>query len=817
MMARRNKLAPEDLAEKKRKFEQIAGDLEVVPTEKFLTDNFLPYAWSYVLDRALVDVSGLKPVQRRILYTLWKDRVSPTGNRSKVATLAGRVLHYHPHGNVSVEDSLKAMAQEHVLRVPLIDGKGDFGVPGTPGAAARYLEARLNKAAWINVEEIGEHAVPMMPNYDGTTVEPTKIPVRWPVAVINGGAGIAVGYASNMPSHNPNEIMAACQALLKNPELSHEKLATLVQGPDFNMGGLITSRDGIVEYLKTGKGSFKIRGQYDVTPTGRNSHKIEFYEIPYGQAPEKILTEIQKRMSEKGEFKEISSYKNLSDLKHPIRIVIETKPSVNYKKVVQDLFKFTSLEVTFSANVTTIVDNRPVLSPMRDLLLDFITFRKQCIHNKSRHSLGLKEERLHLVEGLLKTLVDIDKAIAIIRKAQDATAANSALQRAFKIDERQAEHVLSLQLRRLTKMDSLELEAERKQVQEEITYLQALLTDEDTLKKHLSKEFQETLKVIGDPRKTEIMDLTQEEFLEQEKLMARELKKVDKNLPCYVSRFASGLLMKTEAPFTYGAHLKRLPHGPLLEQVKVKSQESIALVGSDGKAFMVPLSYIPQDTPVTPGQAGAAFATGVELVALAPMNPLKTDVGLLLATERGDVKLVRPDLPQRDEFLVYNVSEGDRIIGGEWVSRVLTEAFFISVSAKSNVLIYPAQGLRATGATAGGVRSQKLLGEDDRVVYFGLLPSLSTPGLMVVSQGTESLKLTPVSEIPPKSKGAQGVNLHKFRKGEENLVAAHCGSDLALTMQGVTNVVMPPPVTKRAMVGTEFKLPTLMGSRSLIA
>lgn len=303
-MARKNKINKEDLKEKKLRFEKIADNLEEVPADKFLKDNFLPYSWNFVLDRALVDVSGLKPVQRRILYVMYKDGLSPKANRSKVATLGGRVLAYHPHGNVSVEDALKNMARPHVFRVPLIDGKGDFGVPGTPGAASRYIEARLNDAAWLNVKDIGEHAVNMIPNYDETTTEPIRIPVRWPVSVINGGSGIAVGYSSNMPSHNPTEIMNACKYLLDHPEASHADLQKIILGPDFNMGGFIPTNDGIKQYMETGSGTFKIRGQYEVIPGQRGTYRIEFYEIPFGTDPENIISKIQDGMDKKNRFKD---------------------------------------------------------------------------------------------------------------------------------------------------------------------------------------------------------------------------------------------------------------------------------------------------------------------------------------------------------------------------------------------------------------------------------------------------------------------------------------------------------------------------------
>ena len=815
-MARRNKIAPEDLEEKKKKFEQIAGDLEIVPTDKFLKDNFLPYAWSFNLDRALVDVSGLKPVQRRILYTLYKDGLTPNSNRSKVATLAGRVLAYHPHGDSSVVDALKNLAREHIFRVPLIDGKGDFGVPGTPGAAARYIEARLNKAAWLNVEEIGENAVHMVANYDGSTTEPVKIPVKWPVSLINGGSGIAMAYASSMPSHNPTEVMNACKALLENPELTDDELAEIVLGPDFNMGGLVTSNDGIKDYLKTGKGSFKIRGQYEVKPTTRSAYRIEFYEIPFGTYPEQIIENIQKQISEKGNLKEIASYKDLSDLKHPIRIVIETKPSVNYRKVIQDLFKYTNLETTFSANITTIVDNKPQQSSMRALILDFVEFRKVCIRKKSSYSLGKKEERLHLVEGLMKTLLNIDKAISIIRSSDNIDVARDELMKAFSIDEKQADYVLSLQLRRLTKMDKIELENEKKTLEDEISYLNSLISDDEVLRKHLLNEFDETLKVIGDERKTEVLNMTAEDFANSEKIVTKELRKDTKSLPCFVTRFANGTVVKTDEAFVYPTLSKKFAHSPIVEQIKVKTQDSILLVGSNGVAYTIPLSYLPTGEVMTPGKTGVVFGKDVNLVAIAKTSVLKTDVGLVLATEKGDAKLVKPDFPAKEEFVVFSLSDGDKIVDGKWLGRTLTGSSFVSITDGGNVLIYDGTSLRPTGASAGGVKSQRLR-EGEKVIHFNWVPSVKDAATYIISQSQLTVKLTPINDIPPKSKGAQGVALHKFKKGEVSLTKAFVGSNPIMDLEGTGNAIPLPPASRRAAAGVDFTLKTSMGSSEVTA
>lgn len=812
-MAKRTKINEEDLKEKKSRFEKIADNLEEISADDFLKDNFLPYAWSFNLDRALSDVTGLKPVQRRILYTMYEMNLSPNASRSKVATLAGRVLAYHPHGDASVSEALKNIARPHVFRVPLIDGKGSFGSPGRPGAAARYIEARLNKAAWLNVEDIGEHATRLVPNYDDTSVEPVKIPVKWPVSIINGGSGIAVGYAANMPSHNPTEIMKACKGLLRNPDMTDDALAKIILGPDFNMGGTITSNDGIKEYLKTGSGSFKLRGNYEVTPGTRNSYRIEFYELPFGTYPEKIIEEIQKQ-SDKGKFTEISSYKDLSDLKHPIRVVIDTKPSSNYKKVLQDLFKFTSLESSFSANMTTIVDSRPEQTSMKNLLLNFIEFRKECVANKTNYVLPRRNNRLHLINGLLKTLVDIDKAINIIRKSEDSDVANEKLQKAFKIDKEQADYVLSLQLRRLTKMDSLALENEKKDLETEIEYLNDLLTDKEVLKEFLLKEFDNTLKVIGDERKTEINSMSAQDFAETEKNIVKELKNLDKNLPCYITRFANGGVLKTMEPFVYMQGAKKLNHSPIVEQVKMNTQDFIVVVDSKGLGHKLPLSHLYEDKLCSAKDMGISLEKGSRIVGMAKYESMKSDIGLAIGTKNGSVKISKTDFPKNgEEFPVITLDKDDEVVDCRWLGKALTGSYFTFVSKAGNVLIFDAKTVRAAGHKAGGVRGMKLKGDKDEIIHFGWIDSLKNPDNMLVTYSGVTIKSTLLSDIPTKNKGGMGVATQIFKTGEKELKQAYAGLNVAACVNKSThNSISVPPVIKRSARGVDFSIDVILGT-----
>lgn len=799
------KTTKNELKEKKAAFQEIAATIDEFPADKFLKDNFLPYAWSFTLNRALSDVSGLKPVQRRILYTMYKRGLSPGSARQKVATLAGATLAIHPHGDASVAEALKNMGREHVFRVPLIDGKGDFGAPGAPGAAPRYIEARLNKAAWINLEEIADNATQMIPSYDDNDIEPSRIPVRWPVSLINGGSGIAVGYASNMPSHNPREIMRAAQLLLKDPDADYKEIHKIIKGPDFNMGGEITSNDGVKDYLETGRGTFRIRGRYNVEHLPRRKSRIEFYEIPYGTYPEKIIEEIQKGI-EKKLFKEVASYKDLSDLNHPTRVVIETRQGVQYQKVLNDLFSNTSLETAFSANVTTVMDDKPVQSGIKDLLLDFIEFRKGTVRNKMAHAKSKKEARHHLVEGLLKVLIDIDAAIAIIRKSEDVKEASNKLQEKFSITKEQAEHVLSLQLRRLTRMDSLALEKESTQLEEEIKKIDKILTEEDVLVEHLHKEFDDTLKVITSPRRTKIFRGSQKEFAAAERKAIRELNQANKEQTCYITRFANGKILKTLKPFSYEVS-STYSNSPILESIKTNTLAEFVLVSKTGDANKLPIKYLPLDKPVTAKQAGSDFVAS-NLVGISLVGE---GYGLAIATKTGKVKVTKPEYPSRESFTVINLDKGDEIVNANWIEKESDKASMVLTSNVGMISAFLTSQVRDTGYNAGGIIGMKLK-KGEELIGFNIVPDHNSG--VVLSQGVDTIKTTSLAEILIKGRGGVGVILQDFGKSKNELKQVYAGNDVIMTLTGgggKTSVALPP-ITRRAARGSDFTLSVYMGT-----
>lgn len=797
--------------------ETFAAEVIKKPAKDWLTEQYLPYAMYAIRSRALVADDGLKPVNRRILFSMYKDGITPNAEFLKAARAAASAVAYHPHGSSSVEDALSRMAQNFTLRVPLIEAYGSVGfVTGDTPAAARYWESRLSRASMELLKELPEGAVPIGKNFDGKLDEPGQLPVRWPQNIINGTQGIAVGYASNMYAHNPDEVMKAVIALLKNPDLTVDKLLKIMPGPDLPTGGELFEIDGVKDYYETGSGRFTLRGRYNIEQMTRGKVRIVFYELPYQISADNVIDKIRKAQAI-GKLKDIAVVKDLTDKKNGLKLIIETKAGTNHLTVLADLFKLTPAENKYAVNSTVLIDGIPKQIGMLSLLQRFIDFRRGCVARKAETRINKIDARVFQLKGLLSALVDIDKCIAIIRKADTAEIARTQLMKTFKIEAEQAEYILSMQLRKLTRADSIALQKESDELLAERAHMDEILHNQEKLDNEVEASIRETLKVITDKRRTVITGKTTEDFKEESRAVAQEARDVNKNLPCYVTRFANGTIIKTSEPFTYTKTLKKWRFSPIIEQLKMKTQDELIVVGSDGNAHKIPLSYVAPEIISKTTDIGVNFGKGVKLVALAKPNPVKTDIGLLLATRGGEVKIVNPaTFTNKETFTVFKLTENDEIISGEWLSKTINSSHFVSISSDANILIYPTSGVRTVGAGAGGVRSQKLK-EGSSVVYFGLINDLKADNLMILSQGNHSLKLTPIGEIPLKGKGAQGVALHKFKPNETKLVNAFVGNNIIVGAERLNNSIMLPPASKRATLGVDFNIPTLMGSHQVEA
>lgn len=793
---------------------EIAAEIVRRPAQEWLTEQYLPFSLYVIRSRALVAEDGLKPVNRRVLYSLFKNGIHPTSKHLKAARAAADTVAYHPHGSSSIEDALARMAQWFNMRVPLIDKYGAVGdVTGDKPAAARYWECRLSKAAMELVKELPAGAVPIGKNFDGELDEPRLLPIRWPTGIINGTEGIAVGYASKIYPHNPDEVMKAAIALLKDEDLTVEKLIKIMPGPDFPTGGELFEVDGVKEYYETGNGKFTVRARYRVEQMSMGRTRFVFYELPFQVSPESVIQKISD-IKKSGGMTEISAVKELSDMKNGVRFIVETKAGTNQLAVLNDLFKKTALEQSFSVNNTVLINNTPRQVSMIDMLRGFIDLRRGCVLNKAKARQAKIDKRLHQLNALLAALVDIDKCVSIIRNADSPEEARTALMGEFKIDEEQADYILSMQLRRLTKADSLQIAQEVAELNTEKAENSALIADPAKIDVVVEAELRETLKVISDPRRTVISGMTKDDLKTRQQNAAKAARESTKNTSCFITRFESGTLLRTTEKFEYKKNPRKLEHGPIREQISVMSKDFFVVATSDGAGYRVPVSYLMEDNATDPSSFGVQTSDSVKVVAIGRYSPKKGDIGMVLATREGDVKITKPEFPNKDEFPVYSLADGDEIVSGRWLDSSIATGKFVSVTAQGNALVYTVDKIRPSGAAAGGVKSHKLLA-DDAVVGFDVAPAASDVPFLVVSQGTHSLKMTMLSDLPPKGRGAQGVALHKFRNGESRLRQAAVTNAPAICAAGISNVLSLPPVTRRATGGVNLSIDVDFGSTAV--
>ena len=778
----------------------IAAEVIKVAAHDWLLETYMPFTQYSIRSRALVAEDGLKPVQRRILWQMFREGIGPDSKHMKAARVAGNTMAFHPHASTSIEDALARMGQKFSLRVPLIDPAGSVGiVTGDTPAAARYWEARLTIEAMELLKEIKDGGVEMGRNFDGELDEPAKLPVRWPVSIINGTEGIAVGYASKMSAHNPSEVMDACRAILKDPELTLEKLLKIMPGPDLPTGGELIGVDGIKEYYETGSGAFIVRGRYNIENLARGKVRIIFYELPYQISAEDVMVKIHDSQAV-GKFKEILSVKDLTDKNNGLRLVIETKAGANHLTVIQQLFKDTPLQNRFSVNATVLIEGHPLKTPMLNMLKSFIDLRREVTTRKAIGRIAKIEHRMHQLAGILAILIDIDKAIKIIRGSDTTEIARKELCRVFKIDEEQASYILDMKLRSLTKQDSLAVQKEQAELTSEKQGLELILNDPLLLNAAIDADLVATKKVIASPRRTTILGVTIDQDKEEQKVQAQEARDVNKNSIAFISRFADGRVLRTEFPFNYGS-VKRLDYSPLVDQIKIKSQEKIALIGSDGIARVIPVSYVTKDMISTPDKAGVKFPKGVKLVGIAKISALKTDTGIAIGTKKGVVKVVKPIFPNKEEFPVILLDEGDSVIEARWMGSTIVGSYFYFVSKASNVLLFDASSIRASGAVAGGVKGFSLKDKDDEAIAFGW--AKSPKNSIVISSTAKSIKVTDLSEIMPKGRGGQGVTLQTLDKNETGLVNAYIAptDSIVASITEIGAVINPPAVTTRAKRG----------------
>ncbi|HYO40133.1 MAG TPA: DNA topoisomerase IV subunit A [Nocardioidaceae bacterium] len=759
-------------------FEEHIVDIDVGDE---MRASFLEYAYSVIYSRALPDArDGLKPVQRRILHTMAEMGLRPTSGHVKSARVVGEVMgRLHPHGDGAIYDALVRMVQPWSLRVPFVDGHGNFGSPDNGPAAMRYTECRMAPPAMAMTASIDEDTVDFKPNYDSRETEPVVLPAGIPNLVVNGASGIAVGMATNLAPHNLVEVVQALRHLIAHPDADLEDLMRFVPGPDLPTGGKIVGLDGIREAYETGRGSFRMRATTRVEDVTARRRGIVVTELPYGVGPERVIERIKSLVQAK-KLQGISDVKDLTDLEKGLRLVIEVKNGFVPEAIVEQLFRLTPLEDSFGINAVALVEGQPRTLGLRQMLEVFLEHRFTVVRRRSVFRRGKAADRLHLVEGLLVAILDIDEVIALVRGSDDAEQARVRLMQVFDLSDLQARHILDMALRRLTRFSRIDLEKEQAELERTIAELDAILEDESRLRAVVSEELHEVATTYGTPRRTVLL-----EAAGQPVSASAPLEVADD--PCQVYLSSTGLLARTAGTGTPGTGGGRTKHDVVVSAVRATARGQVGALTSRGRLVRLDVLDLPTlpATANSPHLQGGApvteflpLAAGERVLSLTSLDP--DGPGHALGTRLGVVKRVHPERLARDEWEVVRLAEGDEVVGA--VELRTGDEVLCFVTSDAQLLQFPAAAVRPQGRSGGGMAGVRL-GVGAQVVFFGAFEPDDTAEVVTVSgsgralPGTEpgSVKVTAFAEYPAKGRGTGGVRCHRFLKGEDAVVFAWAG------------------------------------------
>ncbi|AAT88900.1 DNA topoisomerase IV [Leifsonia xyli subsp. xyli] len=777
--------------------------IEDVDVTTEMQGSFLEYAYSVIYSRALPDArDGLKPVQRRILYMMTEMGLRPDRGHVKSARVTGEVMgKLHPHGDSAIYEALVRMAQDFTLRVPLIDGHGNFGSLDDGPAAARYTEARLAAAALALTGDLDEDVVDFVPNYDNQLMQPDVLPAAFPNLLVNGASGIAVGMATNMAPHNLVEVVGAARHLLDNPDATLDDLMAYIPGPDLPSGGAIAGLSGVRDAYATGRGSFRMRAKVGIEPITARKNGLVVTELPYGVGPERVIEKIKDGVSAK-KLKGISDVTDLSDRKHGLRLIIGVKTGFSPEAVLEQLYRHTPLEEGFSINSVALVEGGPQTLGLRELLSVYLGHRIRVVTRRSEFRLARRKERLHLVEGLLVAILDIDEAIQVIRSSDDTDQARSRLMQVFDLSTLQADYILELRLRRLTRFSRIELEAERDQLRAEIAELEALLASRSLINALVSDELEQVAATFGTPRRTLLTEAKPSiASTSRGKAAAAQLEVAD--VPCRVFLSTTGRILRVDAGTEQDTGLDRIQppvrrskHDAILSRLDTTSHSEIGAVTNRGRL----LRFSPVDLPAAPPnsiQLGAGVKVG-DYLALADKKErilalvsLDSPKPIALGTRQGVVKRVAPgDWASKPEFEIIGLKAGDEVVGAAHTEDTDELVF---VASDSQLLRFPAASVRPQGRAAGGMAGIALA-PGARVIFFGSVSATEKDTAVVVTVAVSdqtlpgsdpgSGKVSDFAEFPAKGRATGGVRSQRFLKGETELALAWTGPAPALAVAG---------------------------------
>ncbi|OGL96816.1 DNA gyrase subunit A, partial [Candidatus Uhrbacteria bacterium RIFOXYB2_FULL_45_11] len=743
--------------------------------------SYLDYAMSVIVGRALPDIrDGLKPVHRRILYSMWQTGLRSSAKFKKCASVVGDVLgKYHPHGDSAVYDSLVRMAQDFSMRYPLIRGQGNFGsLDGDPAAAYRYTEAKLETISEELLVDIEKETVDFIPNFDGTHKEPKVLPAKLPNLLINGTVGIAVGMASNIPPHNLGEVCDAVLALIKDKDTSIEDLSEIVKGPDFPTGGIAYSNADIKTALATGRGGVVVRGKTDIVEDKKGNFAIVITEIPYQVNKANLLIRIAQNVRDK----KIEGIRDLRDesTSEGVRVVVELKKDAYPKKVLNRLYQTTQLQESTHYNMLALVDGGilPRVLNLKMILEEYLKHRQEVVKRRTQFELTRALDRAHILEGLRIALAQIDKIIACIKKSKDKEEARLNLIKQFKLSERQAVAILDMRLQQLANLETLRIEQEYAEKMALIKELESILASAKKMMAVIAKEVEELKLKYASPRRTQIIKSGIKEF---------SIEDVVPDTETVVMITKAGYIKRID-PDTFRTQ-KRGGKGVVgmaskdedeVEQVfSTTTHKDLLFFTSRGRVFQLKAYDVPEASRIAKGQALVNFlqlAPGESVSASLSMDELADSKFLLMVTNKGTIKktdLSEYDSVRKSGLIAIKLKDGDNL---QWVRPTSGKDQIMLVTSGGQAVRFEEKGVRPMGRVASGVRGIKLKG-DDSVVGMGIIPGGSSkkPGekeiLVVMENGYG--KRSDLIEYKVQGRGGSGIKTANISKKTGKIVAAH--------------------------------------------
>ena len=753
-----------------------------IPLDEEVKSSFLDYAMSVIVSRALPDVrDGLKPVHRRILYAFSDLGMTPDKPHKKSARLVGEVLgKYHPHGDSAVYEAMVRLAQVFTTRYPLVDGHGNFGsMDGDSAAAMRYTEARLSPLALEMMRDLDKDTADFRLNFDESLEEPVVLPARFPNLLVNGSSGIAVGMATSIPPHNLTETISALELLIDRPDAADDELLDIIKGPDFPTGGIILGTRGISDAYLTGRGSIQVRGRVEIELAKDGRETLLITEMPYQQNKARLIEKIADLVREK-KVDGITALRDESD-RNGVRVVIELKRGFNAELVLNQLYKYTPLQQSFSIIMLALVNGRPRILTLRELLVAYLGHQKEVVTRRSQFMLNRALDRAHLLEGLRVALDNLDRVIEIIRGSSDAKQARHSLMENFNLSEKQAQAILDMRLQRLTALERNKLEEEYRAIMEEIAYLRALLADETLIMKEVKRELQVTKKKFGDERMTEIAPYLSE--IDLEDLIREEKVVVTHTNLGYVKRLPLDTY-RSQHRGGRGIIAQTMREKDFIDHLFVCSTKDLLLCFSNrGKVYPLKVYEISESSRQARGTAIVnllPLEKGEYITAVFPRVEYGEEDYIIMATKHGLVKKSRLReyaSARRSGLIALGLTEADELIAvrhlscSDEFSEKDLDVDVLMATARGLLIRFSTQQLRSLGRTARGVKGITL-SPGDHVVNMNLLPANpkeKTALLMVTEKGFG--KVTKANLFRRQNRAGKGILALKVSKQVGALVS----------------------------------------------